>query len=159
MKCFERLVLAHLKTCRPPTPAPLQFARAHVRRTPSPWRYTSPSPTWMTATPMWEYCSSIPVQHSTPSPRPNWSPPSATGYWTGVPQGCVLSSLLYSLLTSSGTPLSLATDCLPFSPLGSATGLCTPGPAGLGTAGLGTASSPQPSSCWTLHHRSILLSQ
>ena len=72
-KCFERLVLAHLKTSLPPEQ---EYRRCHLYR-----RFTSPSPTSTALTPVWECLLTSP---------PNWSPnsvtlasipPSATGFW------------------------------------------------------------------------------
>ena len=54
MKCFERLVLAHIKTCLPPhcTPSNSPTARIEVQRMPSPRYYTPPFLTWTTTTAM-----------------------------------------------------------------------------------------------------------
>lgn len=86
MKCFERLVLAHLNNCLPPTLDPLHFTYCQNRRIEDAIP-TPPSPTWTTVTPAWEHYSlpSSPVHASNPIfefANADW--PHQQQHWVGL---------------------------------------------------------------------------
>ncbi|XP_051527426.1 uncharacterized protein LOC127425445 [Myxocyprinus asiaticus] len=141
MKCFERLVMRHIKTLLPPLLDPLQFAYRpkHQQMTPSPPPSIWLSPTWIkrtctvhsNAVHRLQFC----IQHSHSSAF-DWKAEPAgpehlplqldpdflterpqsvrigssifniTTLSTGAPQGCVLSPLLFNLVTVQITPTS-----------------------------------------------------
>ncbi|XP_068198503.1 probable RNA-directed DNA polymerase from transposon BS isoform X2 [Antennarius striatus] len=91
--------------------------------TPSPLPYIQPSPTWRSKTRTPECCSSTSAQHSTQSSPSSSSindflkgrpqavqvsnnTSSTITLNSGAPQGCVLSPLLFTLLTHDCTPTS-----------------------------------------------------
>ncbi|KAI5627505.1 gastrula zinc finger protein XlCGF28.1-like [Silurus asotus] len=126
MKCFERLVMRHI---HPPwTPCSLRIVQTVPRTMPSPQPSIWPSPTWITRTRMHSTQSFLTLTLNTS--LCNWildfltgrpqavrignSISSTTTLSTGAPQGCVLSPLLFTLLTHDCAPTHSSNHIIKF---------------------------------------------
>ncbi|KAK3564556.1 hypothetical protein QTP86_022798, partial [Hemibagrus guttatus] len=155
MKCFERLIMRHMKTQLPPhwTPCSLCIVLTAPRMMPSPQPFICPSHTWTIRTHVRmlfiDFSSAfntIIPQHlieklsllSVNTSHCNWildfltgrpqsvrignSISSTTTLSTGAPQGCVLSPLLFTLLTHDCAAMHCLNHIVKFAD--DATGVC-----------------------------------
>ncbi|KAI3364670.1 hypothetical protein L3Q82_011445 [Scortum barcoo] len=119
MKCFERLVLSHIKSTLPP--AWTRTSSHTEQNDPQTMQFALPS---TQRSPIWTRKTHI---QRTQAVRVGNNISSSITLSTGAPQGCVLSPLLFTLLTHDCTPTHSSNHLVKFADDTTLVGLITKG--------------------------------